>query len=139
MICTNCKKEMQRLCYPTYPPQYGYECFSCGKKVDEGGSSITIVSRKNVNEEHSPFVKSTSDIIEIIRSNDVVISNELCVNIARRCQEIYKAGLEEGSRIAISQYESTLVLKLKEISEKLNGPSKAIIDALRTTLEENIK
>lgn len=27
--------------------------------------------------EQTPFVKSTSDIIEIIRSNDVVISNEL--------------------------------------------------------------
>ena len=139
MICPNCKKEMTRLCYPTFPPQYGYECFSCGKTVDEGGSSITIASRKNVDDEHSPFVKSTSDIIEIIRSNDVVISNELCVNIARRCQDIFKAGLEEGSRIAISQYESTLVAKLREISEKLNGSSKEIIDALRTSIEENIK
>jgi hypothetical protein len=139
MICPNCKKEMTRLCYPTFPPQYGYECFSCGKTVDEGGSTITIESRKNVDDEHSPFVKSTSDIIEIIRSNNVVISNELCVNIASKCKEIFKAGLKEGSRIAISQYESTLILKLKKISEKLNGPSKAIIDALRTTLEENIK
>lgn len=107
--------------------------------MDERTKSKVLNYVKETLSEQTPFVKSTSDIIEIIRSNDVVISNELCVNIARRCQEIYKAGLEEGSRIAISQYESTLVLKLKEISEKLNGPSKAIIDALRTALEENIK
>jgi hypothetical protein len=85
------------------------------------------------------FTKNTTDLVEIMRLNGVVITEELCKDVVQKCQEIYKAGLEVGSRIAISQYESTLVLKLKEISEKLNGPSKAIIDALRTTIEENIK
>ena len=30
--CPVCGKDLVEMCYPTFPPQYGVECFNCGYK-----------------------------------------------------------------------------------------------------------
>ena len=32
--CPICGNDLVDMCYPTYPPQYGKECFQCGWKSD---------------------------------------------------------------------------------------------------------
>lgn len=81
--------------------------------------------------------KNTAELIEMLREKGVIITEELCIDIAQRCSEIFKAGLEMGTQIGMTEYEKVFAEKLKEISDKLGGPAKTVLEVLSETLREN--
>jgi len=83
------------------------------------------------------FTKNTAELIEMLRGKGVTITEELCIDIAQRCSEIFKEGLEMGTQIRMTEYEKVFAEKLKDISDKLGGPAKAVLEVLSETLREN--
>lgn len=83
------------------------------------------------------FTKNAAELIEMLREKGIVITEELCIDIAQRCSEIFKAGLEMGTQIGMTEYEKVFSEKLKEISDKLDSPVKDVIDVLHDVLKEN--
>ena len=81
--------------------------------------------------------KNTAELIEMLRGKGVTLTEELCIDIAQRCSEIFKAGLEMGTQIGMTEYENVFAEKLKEISNKLGGPAKTVFEVLSETLREN--
>ena len=45
--CPICGKDLIEMCYPTFPPMYGVECFNCGYKEETHRDSITRVPFKS--------------------------------------------------------------------------------------------
>lgn len=84
------------------------------------------------------FTEKVSEIIDLMRSCGIKITEELVVTVVDKCNAILKLGLDEGSNIAIHEYEDAFIAKLKDIYGKLgNEQSRAVIKALYESIEEN--
>ena len=62
--CPICGNDLVDMCYPTYPPKYGKQCFNCGWKEDYISSEIT----------KAPYSSSVGDTL----SNYFCIPCNLC-------------------------------------------------------------
>lgn len=53
--CPICGKDLVEMCYPTYPPKYGVECFNCGYTEDTYYDTTTRVPFKSKNNNYHVF------------------------------------------------------------------------------------
>ena len=95
--CPICGKDLMEVCYPTYPPQYGVECFNCGFKEDTYRDTI----------ERIPFQSKKTNILHYVLSEHFNIPCDLCNEYFEKdgsCpKEIEQCNNEEHWRLLIER------------------------------------
>lgn len=87
--CPVCGKDLVEMCYPTYPPQYGVECFNCGFKEDTHRETIERVPFKSKKTSHLATTLSEYCGIPCDLCNKYFCNDGNCPEGIKNCGEAY--------------------------------------------------